>query len=61
MVSKPNFYETYKMEKKILEVDIPLYDGESCDLRRKQTYLEKLNLWKVVEEDDDIVLQNPIR
>jgi len=35
-------------------VAIPLFDGESYDLWavRMQTYLEGLDLWEVVEEDD---------
>ena len=42
-------------------VAIPLFDGESYDLWavRMQTYLEGLDLWEVVEEDDVPLSENP--
>ncbi|XP_027932931.1 uncharacterized protein LOC114188559 [Vigna unguiculata] len=49
------------MEGNMSHVAIPLFDGESYDLWavRMQTYLEGLDLWEVVEEDDVPLSENP--
>jgi len=43
-------------------VAIPLFDGESYDLWavRMQTYIEGLDLWEVLEEDDVPLSENLI-
>jgi len=50
-----------RMEGNMSHVAISLFDGESYDLWavRMQTYLEGLDLWKVVEEDDVPLPENP--
>jgi len=50
----------YKMEGNMSHVAIPLFDGESYDLWavRMQTYLEGLDLWEVVEENDVPFFEN---
>jgi len=50
-----------RMEENMSHVAIPLFDGESYDLWavRIQTYLEGLDLWEAVEEDDVPLSENP--
>ena len=49
-----------KMEGNMSHVVIPLFDGESYDLWavRMQAYLEGLDVWEVVEEDDVPLSEN---
>ncbi|XP_027905830.1 uncharacterized protein LOC114165389 [Vigna unguiculata] len=49
------------MEGNMSHVVIPLFDGESYDLWavRMQAYLEGLDVWEVVEEDDVPLSENP--
>ena len=48
------------MEGNMSHVAIPFFDGESYDLWavRMQTYLEGLDLWELVEEDDVLLSEN---
>jgi len=54
-------FTTDRMEENMSHVAIPLFDGESYDLWavRMQTYLEGLDLWEVVEEDNVPLSENP--
>ena len=50
-----------RMERNISQVNVTSFNDESIDLWavRMQTYIKRLDLWEVVEEDDNPLPENP--
>jgi len=62
LVSRAIVLTADRMKGNMSHAVIPLFDGESYDLWavRMQTYLEGLDLWEVMEEDDVPLSENSI-